>query len=948
MICILTITAVSAAENEDNLTFNDGTTENIQADNVICVSNDENVLGDAPGTFTELQTIIDGNESGSIIDLDKNYTYDSDFNKTGILISKNLTIDGHGFTLDANNESRIFNVQAADVVLKNINFINANYDNGCVVNFENTDKAVLENCNFTDSVSSYGAVYFIGENLTISCCEFLNLTAARHILEIPGSITTIYVSYSRISMIYAHSSVEVNISKSKFRNSRFSDEGITIDGARKVTFDDNVFENNYDLQYQTRFEGEVQPENMDILYSASASLINIKSEELSLLNSEFKNNTLQRLAGIDAYNVKIGNASISDSKIGGIFNIIVNNSVAVENITISNLDAVKETYHWLNESEEYVKLRDRIEDSLLYIQPTFMGYPIEIGNVTASIKNINVSNVNYNPSAIFSINVIGNLTMENINVDDIYPGGISEYWDSTYNTTVKEIELSECGEVISAYVKNATLKNIHVSNHISGEEGYLVSIENNGTVYLEDVSFENITGKDCSIISIDKIYKSEASGKIILNSISFNNVLSSYNESSWDSSKGEYIWSNTTGGDIKLIEISESLFDVEISNVSISNYNAAAYPGVIYVTSNSTIINGFNMTNSSIGGEPALIMDIRNSNITVLENILFDNISVGDAEILEFDSYYDCYIYSFEGSYGSLGIMVSSESDILLNNINITNSKIKGESEYLFSIRSKGDIKFTNVHIGNISEDIYINMESNESGLIDFSSNQHVSSASISLNSENNIELYNLTVNNVKTSGEGAFLSTNSANASLDNISMTGSYLNSDEDYGIFITADNLMMNNFILANLSQRPMSNHTWYDDELDKYIYELYPFSEEGWGVRLEVHNSTVLSNILISNVSGISGNGALSLDNCKNIFVDNITVDTIYPFISNYVTFNRLYEAYFYTNSSNGGSGGLSFRGTNLTMTNVFLNNLALKKARIPRVLFLLLNRLLSAF
>lgn len=46
--------------------------------------------------------------------------------KKGILISKSIVIDGKGHTINANKISRIFNITADNVILRNINFINGN------------------------------------------------------------------------------------------------------------------------------------------------------------------------------------------------------------------------------------------------------------------------------------------------------------------------------------------------------------------------------------------------------------------------------------------------------------------------------------------------------------------------------------------------------------------------------------------------------------------------------------------------------------------------------------------------------------------------------------------------------------------------------------------------------------------------------------------------------
>ena len=66
---------------------------------------------------------IDENQVTGVV-LPNDYMYENEFTVDGILINKSLTIDGNGFTIDANNSARIFNIAGATVTLQNIKFIN--------------------------------------------------------------------------------------------------------------------------------------------------------------------------------------------------------------------------------------------------------------------------------------------------------------------------------------------------------------------------------------------------------------------------------------------------------------------------------------------------------------------------------------------------------------------------------------------------------------------------------------------------------------------------------------------------------------------------------------------------------------------------------------------------------------------------------------------------------
>ena len=132
-LVIMTFSAVSANEN--------GT--------------DESNGTDIPG-FNELSDKI--NHTEDTITLDSDYEYKNGTDKE-IVISKPVTIDGAGHTIDAKKSSRIFNVTADNVVIKNIRFVNGN---------------ALGNY-FRSDVGG-GAIYWSGAIGILENCTFINNT----------------------------------------------------------------------------------------------------------------------------------------------------------------------------------------------------------------------------------------------------------------------------------------------------------------------------------------------------------------------------------------------------------------------------------------------------------------------------------------------------------------------------------------------------------------------------------------------------------------------------------------------------------------------------------------------------------------------------------------------------------------------------------------------------
>ena len=129
--------------------------------------------------FTTLQNRIDNPDIKELI-LDCDYVYssvnDGEF-KDGVVISRdNFVVDGQGHTIDAKHLARIFDIEAKNVTLKNIIFINGFAENGGAVL---SNAAVsIENCTFiNNSASNRGGAVQVNANCTIEGSNFFNNSA---------------------------------------------------------------------------------------------------------------------------------------------------------------------------------------------------------------------------------------------------------------------------------------------------------------------------------------------------------------------------------------------------------------------------------------------------------------------------------------------------------------------------------------------------------------------------------------------------------------------------------------------------------------------------------------------------------------------------------------------------------------------------------------------------
>ena len=179
-IFLMAFLAVSAVNAEDNATGDVVSMEEI-TDYAIGADDNHVILGENDfGNFTELSGLIEDTPEGTTLELEKNYRNDGSVSEEGINITKALTIDGKGHTLDADGRSRIFNIAADNVTLRNIVFKNGYYENGGALRWSfSTSDGNLFNCSFVNCSSLYsaGAISLGCKNAVVSNCNFTDCSS---------------------------------------------------------------------------------------------------------------------------------------------------------------------------------------------------------------------------------------------------------------------------------------------------------------------------------------------------------------------------------------------------------------------------------------------------------------------------------------------------------------------------------------------------------------------------------------------------------------------------------------------------------------------------------------------------------------------------------------------------------------------------------------------------
>ena len=354
-----------------------------------------------PGTFTDLQYLIDTSETGEIT-LSRNYTYNNDTDyarQQGIIINRTVSINGNGAVIDGSNNATIFIITANNVKINNITFQNAiNYhleggeivysDGGAIVWTGTEGKGkngILNNSNFINNRGNNGgAIKWDGANGKIYNSNFINNTATLSggAIAWTGENGRIYNSdFNQNNATRNGGAIWWNAAKGMISNSNFNnnhaigeeDGGSTISygygGATYWTGANGKIENSNFTQNNARYGGATYWNGADGNLNNSdftqnnASLIggaiHWAGANGNLNNSNFKNNTATEDGGAVSWYGADGNLNNSDFnqnnaqvKGGAVFWNGDNGNLKNSNFTQNNVSSEKDQYlfggaiHW--------------------------------------------------------------------------------------------------------------------------------------------------------------------------------------------------------------------------------------------------------------------------------------------------------------------------------------------------------------------------------------------------------------------------------------------------------------------------------------------------------------------------------------------------------------------------------------------------------------------------
>ena len=323
LLIILTMGAASAADTNttsDNL----AATENInlelnENDKVLSIDSTE-VISDPGngsytpgngtvvigGTFSDLDTLIQN--AGSELNLSENYTYING-DPTSITIDKQITINGNGITIDANNNASVFKIVSDYVKINNITFINCRNETGyggaiyCTgINFD------IYNCSFINCYANDGgSIYCNSYGDSISSCDFINSSASNNggaiNIMCQGDIITncIFTNChaTRGGAIYSSPYFE-RITNCIFVNCSANYGGAYLYSGNEVEISNCLFVKcsaNYGgaIFSDTYSDGEIRNSEFINLTGSNGPAIYDLSNILEIINSTFEDKTAQSL-----------------------------------------------------------------------------------------------------------------------------------------------------------------------------------------------------------------------------------------------------------------------------------------------------------------------------------------------------------------------------------------------------------------------------------------------------------------------------------------------------------------------------------------------------------------------------------------------------------------------------------------------------------------------------
>ena len=257
LVFIMFLSPGAVEANENTTLFENEYAETLSAninsnEEILGMSNnDENLQATNNGTFWDLQTLIFNAPAGSVIELEKNYIFDDFDYSDGIDIMRSMTINGNGYTIDAQGQGRIFNIinyyeDNPKIYLNNITFKNGRYIDGGAIFNPYGELYIAHSFFINNTASDGGGAIYTNNDLFIDDSIFKDNCAAYG-----GAITSIQNSNLYLDNVgFINNSAKLSagaiysmFSQNNFYNSYFINSSSLIGGAICDLYSISIFSN---------------------------------------------------------------------------------------------------------------------------------------------------------------------------------------------------------------------------------------------------------------------------------------------------------------------------------------------------------------------------------------------------------------------------------------------------------------------------------------------------------------------------------------------------------------------------------------------------------------------------------------------------------------------------------------------------------------------------------
>ena len=291
----------------------------------------QNAIGLVTGTLTLNQNVVmTDDEAANFVN--------------GVIINKNIRIDGKGHTIDAKNLGRIFKINNwCDVTLTNVTLTNGNATvGGAIYNFGNLD---LVHVNFVNNTAKYGgAIMNYAYGLVLDDSTFVNNTA-----KIGGAIYNSADCFVVGNSTFANNTATSNggvifnygigfvVGNSTFVNNSAADgAGAILNGGRGFVVGNSTFANNT----ATSKGGAIYNYGIGFVVGNStfanntaedAGAVYNEGDNSVVGNSTFANNTAEDAGAVynEGDNSVVGNSTFVNNTATSIGGAIINNGKLV-------------------------------------------------------------------------------------------------------------------------------------------------------------------------------------------------------------------------------------------------------------------------------------------------------------------------------------------------------------------------------------------------------------------------------------------------------------------------------------------------------------------------------------------------------------------------------------------------------------------------------------------